>query len=171
MLCWRRRPAYAGCGRGALPTTCPACATYADARAIQRGDKSLAGFADAAILAEITAGRLFRVMDGDALVSVFSVAYEDENVWGEHERASTSSSRIARRGLSGAAASSRCSRERARVSLGRAGLHGHLGENAALIAFYERLGFRVVARRRIAADPRLPAHYHDKGIHAPRITK
>ena len=32
--------------------------------------------------------------------------------------------------------------------------------NAALVVYYERQGFRLVARRRLPADARLPAHYH-----------
>jgi len=32
--------------------------------------------------------------------------------------------------------------------------------NDALIAYYGRLGFHLVRRRRIAPDPRLAAHYH-----------
>ena len=31
--------------------------------------------------------------------------------------------------------------------------------NEALVTYYERQGFRVVARRRIGTEPRLPAHY------------
>jgi ribosomal protein S18 acetylase RimI-like enzyme len=32
--------------------------------------------------------------------------------------------------------------------------------NTALIAFYERRGFRLVGQRRIGVDQRLPPHYH-----------
>lgn len=144
-------------------------AAYADARTIQRdrGTNLWPEFTDAAILAEISAGRLFRVMDGDALVGVFSLAYEDEAIWGEHERGEhLYLHRIARvaaypgRGLVDAVLTWARAH---RLALGRAGIRMDTwAENAALIAFYERLGFRVVARRRIGADPRLPAHYHDK---------
>src|SRR5688572_15636958 len=63
-------------------------AAYADAREIQQEQGAILWpeFPDASILAEVEAGRLFRVVDGDALVGVFSVAYEDEAIWGEHER-------------------------------------------------------------------------------------
>ncbi|MFL5576801.1 MAG: hypothetical protein ACJ79S_12610, partial [Gemmatimonadaceae bacterium] len=46
-------------------------------------------------------------------------------------------------------------------ALGRAGLRMDTwASNEALVAFYERQGFRVVGRRRIGVEPRLPAHYH-----------
>ena len=32
--------------------------------------------------------------------------------------------------------------------------------NTALIALYERRGFRLVEERRLEADPRLAEHYH-----------
>ena len=108
--------------------------------------------------------RLFRVVDG-TLVGIFSVAYEDEAIWGEHERgAHIYLHRIARAPGSRDArlvdavlawARAEC---RAR---GRAGLRMDTwSNNATLIAYYQRLGFDVVAHRRIEVDPRLPAHYH-----------
>lgn len=153
----------------ATPADLPAArAAYADARAIQREQGAILWpeFTDASILAEIASGRLYRVLDGGALVGVFSVAYEDGAIWGEHERGEhLYLHRIARaasypgRGLIGAVlgwARARC-RE-----IGRAGLRMDTwASNEALVAFYERQGFRVVERRRrIGTDPRLPPHYH-----------
>lgn len=143
-------------------------AAYADGRRIQKEQGSVVWpeFSDAAILGEIEDGRLLRVVDDeDALVGVFSVAYEDAAIWGEHERgAHLYLHRIARaagypgRGLIDAVlawAGARCE------ALGRAGLRMDTwASNVALVAYYRRLGFRLVDRRRIAADPRLPAHYH-----------
>jgi GNAT superfamily N-acetyltransferase len=150
---------------GDLPA---ARAAYADARAIQREQGAILWpeFTDASILAEVAAGRLLRVTDDDgALVGVFSVADEDEAIWGERERGEhLYLHRIARaaaypgRGLIGAVLAWARAR---RVALGRAGLRiDTWASNAALVAFYERQGFRVVGRRRIGAEPRLPAHYH-----------
>jgi ribosomal protein S18 acetylase RimI-like enzyme len=140
---------------------------YAGARAIQqgRGATLWPEFADGSILSELEAGRLFRVMDGEALVGVFSVAYEDQAIWGEHERgAHIYLHRIARaatypgRGLLGAVLA--WARARCRA-LGRAGLRMDTwASNEALVAFYVRQGFRVVGRRRIGKEPRLPPHYH-----------
>jgi ribosomal protein S18 acetylase RimI-like enzyme len=142
-------------------------AVYADARAIQRGQEAILWpeFTDASIIAEIEGGRLLRVMDGDALVGVFSVAYEDQAIWGEHERGEhIYLHRIARaatypgRGLMAAVLD--WAREQCRV-LGRAGLRMDTwASNEMLVGFYEQLGFRVVGRRRIGAEPRLPPHYH-----------
>ena len=139
---------------------------YAHARLIQRqqGSTVWPEFSDGAILAEINVQRLFRVVDG-TLVGIFSVAYEDEAIWGEHERgAHIYLHRIARAPGSRDArlvdavlawARAEC---RAR---GRAGLRMDTwSNNATLIAYYQRLGFDVVAHRRIEVDPRLPAHYH-----------
>ncbi|MEO8623957.1 MAG: GNAT family N-acetyltransferase [bacterium] len=144
-------------------------AAYADARAIQReqGATLWPEFTDASILAEIEAGLLFRVMDRDALVGVFSVAYADEAIWGDHERGEhIYLHRIARaatypgRGLVGAVLT--WARTHCRA-LGRAGLRMDTwASNEALVAFYERQGFRVVSRRRIDDEPRLPVHYHGK---------
>jgi ribosomal protein S18 acetylase RimI-like enzyme len=142
-------------------------AAYADARLIQRDQSTILWpeFPDESIVAEVEAGRLFRVMDGDALVGVFSVAYDDEAIWGEQERGEhIYLHRIARaatypgRGLIGAVlgwARAQCR------TLGRAGLRMDTwASNMALIAFYERQGFRVVGQRHIGTEPRLPAHYH-----------
>ena len=142
-------------------------AAYADARRIQREQNAILWpeFSDESILAEIEAGRLFRVMDGDALVGVFSVAYEDEAIWGELERGEhIYLHRIARastsRGKGLIAAVLAWARAHCRA-LGRAGLRMDTwASNEALVAFYERHGFRVVGRRRIGMEPRLPPHYH-----------
>ena len=142
-------------------------AAYADGRATQRqqGSAVWPEFTDPAILSEVEAGRLLRVVDGDTLVGVFSVAYEDAAIWGEHERnAHIYLHRIVRaagyagRGLVDAVVA--WARAQCRA-LGRAGLRMDTwASNAALITYYQRLGFSLVGRRRIAADPRLPAHYH-----------
>ena len=50
-------------------------------------------------------------------------------------------------------------------ALGRAGLRMDTwASNGALLAFYERQGFRLVGRRRIGVEPRLPAHYHGEEL-------
>lgn len=142
-------------------------AAYAHARAIQRweGGSIWPEFSDASILADVERGRLFRVMDAGALVGVFSVAYDDAPIWGELERGEhVYLHRIARaeaypgRGLVRTVL--RWARAHCRAC-GRKGLRlDTWASNAALVAFYERQGFRVVAQRRMDVDPRLPSHYH-----------
>lgn len=142
-------------------------AAYADARAIQQaqGGEVWLEFPDAAILAEIAAGHLFRVLDGDVLAGVFTVAYEDPIIWGDRERgAHIYLHRIARaarypgRGLLDKVLA--WARDECR-SLGREGLRiDTWASNGALIAYYESKGFTLVGHRRTPADPRLPAHYH-----------
>jgi hypothetical protein len=63
-------------------------AAYAEGRRLQRAEGSVVWpeFADSAILDEMTAGRLLRVVDGDTLVGVFSVAYQDPAIWEEREQ-------------------------------------------------------------------------------------
>jgi ribosomal protein S18 acetylase RimI-like enzyme len=142
-------------------------AAYDDGRAIQRGQGAPVWpqFADAAILDEIDAGRLYRVLDAGSLAGVFSVAYDDAAIWAERERgAHIYLHRIARaaghrgRGLVRAAlawARAQCE------SLGREGLRMDTwASNAALIAYYQQLGFALVGHRTVPADARLPAHYH-----------
>ncbi len=142
-------------------------AAYANGRALQREQGSVMWpeFSDAFLLAEIDAGRLFRVMDDDVMAGVFNVAYDDAAIWAELERGShVYLHRIARapqyagRGLMEAVlgwAEARC-RE-----LGRAGLRMDTwASNAALIAEYGRLGFKHLGSRRMPADPRLSPHYH-----------
>jgi ribosomal protein S18 acetylase RimI-like enzyme len=152
----------------ATPADLPAVrAAYEYGRAIQiqQGSVVWPEFTDAAILGEIEAGHLLRVSVDDTLAGVFSVAYDDAAIWGEHERgAHIYLHRIARaaeyrgRGLIEAVltwARARC------LALGRTGLRMDTwASNAPLIAYYQRLGFDLVGRRRIAADPRLPPHYH-----------
>ncbi len=152
----------------AIPDDLPAArGAYAHARLIQAWNAAIEWpeFTDETILAEVNRRCLFRVTRDDALVGVFSIAYEDAAIWGPLERGEhLYVHRIARaesypgRGLT--AAVLEWARAHAR-ELGRVGLRlDTWASNAALIGYYERQGFRVVDRRRIAADPRLPEHYH-----------
>jgi ribosomal protein S18 acetylase RimI-like enzyme len=141
-------------------------AVYAGAREIQREQDAILWdeFPPQLTIAELEAGRLFRVMDGDEVAGVFSVAYVDGAIWGEHERGEhIYLHRIARavtyrgRGIMGAVlewAWAECRR------LGRAGLRiDTWASNQALIDFYERQGFRFVGLRHIGIEPRLAPHY------------
>lgn len=145
-------------------------AVYADARARKVAHRvpEWPEFTEQSILDEMQSGRLFRVLDGDTLVGVFSVAYEDPAIWGERERgAHIYLHRIARgsaypgRGLVDvvlAWALDHCK------ALGREGLRiDTWGHNDALIAFYESHGFVLLGKRTMGADPRL-APYYD-GLH------
>jgi GNAT superfamily N-acetyltransferase len=142
-------------------------AAYAEGRRRQREQRSVVWpeFTDEAILGEIAAGRLYRVIENEVLAGVFSVAYEDAAIWGERERgAHIYLHRITRAaGFGGRAlveaviawARARC------AELGRAGLRMDTwASNGALIAYYERFGFRLLGTRWIAPDPRLLPHYH-----------
>ena len=140
---------------------------YAGGRAIQQAQRAIVWpeFPDAAILAEIDAGRLLRVCDGNDLAGVFSVAYEDEAIWGERDQGChIYLHRIARAaGYSGAGlmrAVLAWSRAKCQA-LGRSGLRMDTwANNAHLVDYYQQLGFALVGRRRIDYDARLPAHYY-----------
>jgi ribosomal protein S18 acetylase RimI-like enzyme len=142
-------------------------AAYAHARAIQRWEGAIVWpeFTDESIIADVERGSLYRVMDRDQLVGVFSVAYEDAAIWGTLERGEhLYLHRIARaetypgRGL--VAAVLAWAREQ-RHALGRTGLRlDTWASNTTLVGYYERQGFRVVTRRQMGFDPRLPPHYH-----------
>jgi ribosomal protein S18 acetylase RimI-like enzyme len=145
-------------------------AAYADARARQAEHRAFQWpeFPDRAILDEMESGRLFRVLDGDALVGVFSVAYEDPAIWGDDERgAHIYLHRFARaatyqgRGLVDAIiawALAQCD------ALGCEGLRlDTWGHNDALIAFYQSRGFVLLRKHTMGSDPRLPPHYD--GLH------
>ena len=152
----------------ATPADLPAVrAAYADARAFQQEQGAILWpeFTDASILLETEAGRLFRVMDGETVAGVFSLAFEDASIWGDLERGEhLYLHRIARasayrgRGLLGAVLA--WARAHCRA-LGRAGLRMDTwASNEALVAFYERQGFRLVGRRRIEQGSPLPTYYH-----------
>lgn len=154
----------------AEPADLPAIhAAYAAGRRAQRERRTVVWpeFPDAAVLAEVAAGRLLRVVDADggALAGLFSFAYEDGAIWDALERgAHVYLHRIARaaacRGPGLLAAVLGWAQAHCRA-LGRAGLRMDTwAGNAALLAHYERAGFGLVGRRRFGADPRLPAHYH-----------
>jgi GNAT superfamily N-acetyltransferase len=143
-------------------------AAYSHGRATQRqvGSPVWPDFDDKAILAEIDAGRLYRVTDDHTIAGVFSVAHEDPAIWGELERgAHLYLHRIARaadwtgRGLMDVIldwAADECR------TLARAGIRVDTwASNTPLIAFYQRRGFALVGHRRIGVDSRLPPHYHD----------
>jgi ribosomal protein S18 acetylase RimI-like enzyme len=140
---------------------------YAHARAIQKWEGATVwpDFPDEYIAAEIDRGCLFRLMDGREIVGVFSIAYDDAAIWGELETGEhLYLHRIARaenypgRGLVVAVlawARAQCH------ALGRTGLRlDTWANNANLIAYYSRQGFRLVGRRQMGFDPRLPPHYH-----------
>ena len=143
-------------------------AAYAHGRALQRAGGVTAvwpEFTDDALLAEIAAGELLRVVDGATLAGVFTVTDADPLIWWELERgAHLYLHRIARaagwkgRGLTEAVvdwAEARCR------ALGREGLRlDTWADNAVMLAHYERLGFVVVGRHRLKAAPRLLVHYH-----------
>jgi GNAT superfamily N-acetyltransferase len=143
---------------------------YADARALQAASRAFQWpeFTDRSIVDEMEGGRLFRVLDRNAFVGVFSVAYEDPAIWGELERgAHIYLHRFARaasypgRGLLDAIlawAIARCE------TLGREGLRlDTWGGNDALIAYYESRGFTLIRKLTMGSDPRLPPHYD--GLH------
>jgi len=152
----------------ARPDDLPAIrAAYAHAREFQRelGASLWSEFPDSAIVAEIDAGCLYAVREEGFLAGVFTVAREDPAIWGDLERGEhLYLHRIARaagypgRGLFRAVldwARAECRRT------GRACVRMDTwSSNGPLIAYYERQGFRLVGRRRIPADPRLPAAYH-----------
>lgn len=152
----------------ATPDDLPAIRlAYSDGRAIQRAQGSAVWpeFPDVVILEEVAAGLLRRVMDGDIIAGVFSVAYQDAAIWGEYEVGRhVYLHRIARaagyrgRGLMEAVigwAIAECLRRQG------AGLRMDTwASNTSLIAYYQRLGFDLVGYRRIGVDARLPDHYH-----------
>jgi ribosomal protein S18 acetylase RimI-like enzyme len=139
---------------------------YADGRARQRETRSPVWpeFTDSAILAEIDSGFLFRVLDGSALVGVFSAVPEDQAIWGELERcAHIYLHRIARassypgRGLVDAVIAWALERGK---SLGSEGLRMDTwASNDALIEYYGKRGFSLVGTRRIPIDSPLSVHY------------
>ena len=142
-------------------------AAYADARTIQREQNAIVWpeFTDAAILGEIDAGNLFRIVAADSTAGVFTVAYEDAAIWGEQERgAHIYLHRLARvSGYRGRLLDAVLMWARAQChQLGRAGIRiDTWASNAALIAYYQRCGFDLVGQRRLATNPGLPPHYYD----------
>lgn len=120
-------------------------------------------FPDSAILGEIDSGSLYRVVNGDDLVGVFTALYEDPALWGDRERhAHIYLHRIARsatyheRGLVDAVLEWAQGRGE---ELGLEGLRMDTwASNEALIAYYGKRGFTLVGKTRIANDSQLP-HY------------
>jgi ribosomal protein S18 acetylase RimI-like enzyme len=141
-------------------------ATYEYARAFQHTKTGVSwpAFVESAILAEMAARQLHRVVENDEAIGVFSVVREDPLIWGELERgAHLYLHRIARAPAYGGhglvAAVLEWASERCRV-LGREGLRMDTwADNQALVGYYERHGFALVGRRRLF-DSRLPAHYY-----------
>ena len=140
---------------------------YAEGRRRQqeRGTLVWPEFSDASLLVEVRARKLFRVMDNEAMVGTFAIAYEDQAVWGDRERgAHVYLHRIARspsgtsRGLLHSVVdwACACSRE-----LQREGIRmDTAAASSQLVAYYEQAGFVVVGRHVIGPDPALPTHYH-----------
>jgi ribosomal protein S18 acetylase RimI-like enzyme len=156
----------------ARPADLPAIrAAYADARAKQRatGSPLWPDFTDSAILAQMSAGTLHRVVDGDAFVGVFTSIDNDGEIWGELERgAHIYLHRIARsssyqgRGLVDIVIAWALARAEA---LGREGLRMDTWAiNDKLRDYYGKRGFTLVEVRSIAADSPLPANYRDNSF-------
>lgn len=140
---------------------------YAHAQAMQREQRApeWPGFSDDSILSEIDGARLYRIMDGDAVAGVFTVAYHDPAIWGDMERgAHIYLHRIARteHRASGRIMDAVISWGSARCEeLGREGLRiDTWAANPALVAYYGTFGFALVTTRRMGDDPRLSPHYH-----------
>jgi GNAT superfamily N-acetyltransferase len=151
----------------ASPPDLPAIrAAYVDARAKQRAvDSPLwPDFTDSEILAQIAAGSLHCVVDGNAFVGVFTAIYKDPDIWGEMERgAHIYLHRIARsssypgRGLVDAVIAWALARGGA---LGLEGLRMDTwASNHVLRAYYRERGFALVEVRRIATDSPLAVNY------------
>ena len=140
---------------------------YAEGRRRQqkRGTLIWPEFSDASLIADVRERKLFRVMDNDAMVGTFTIAYEDQAVWGERERgAHVYLHRIARspsgtsRGLLRSVVDWACAHSR---ELQREGIRmDTAAASRQLIAYYEQAGFVVVGRYVIGPDPILPTHYH-----------
>ena len=141
-------------------------AAYAAARAIQRSQGPVVWpeFSDESIVSQMDAGELFCVYEDGELLGVFTVAWEDEAIWGDLERgAHLYLHRLAR-------SMTRSSRSLVSVVLewahaecrrrGRAGLRlDTWADNEVLVSMYERHGFHLVERRRMGTDSRLSPHY------------
>ena len=142
-------------------------AAYEHAREIQSSQHSAVWppFTDVAVTREIDNGELYTVRDGDALIGVFSLIEADGLLWGADERGEhLYLHRIARSAISANggfidAVIAWTFRECAKR--GRIGVRMDTwASNHALIALYERRGFRLVDARQMPADPRLSPHYH-----------
>ena len=139
---------------------------YANAQVMQRAQRApeWPGFSDESILREIADGRLYRIMDGDAVAGAFTVAYDDAAIWGDLERgAHIYLHRIARteHRTTGRLMDAVMSWSLARCEeLGREGLRiDTWAANPALVAYYGSFGFDLVTTRRMGDDPRLSPHY------------
>jgi hypothetical protein len=142
-------------------------AAYAKGRRRQRQYGTLVWpeFSDASLMAEIRSRRLLRVMEDDAMVGTFVIAYEDAAVWGDRDRgAHVYLHRIARspsgtsRELLQPVVDWACAHSR---ELQREGVRmDTAAASSQLVDYYERAGFVIVGRHLIGRDPTLPAHYH-----------
>jgi hypothetical protein len=131
----------------------------------ERGTLVWPEFSDASLIAEVREQKLFRVMDSDAMVGTFAIAYEDQAVWGDRERGAhvylhriSRSPRGTSRGLLCCVVEWACAHSR---ELQREGIRlDTAAASSQLVAVYEQAGFVVVGRHVIGPDPTLPTHYH-----------
>jgi hypothetical protein len=142
-------------------------AAYEDGRRTQRQRAAAEWpeFSELSIRAEIAEGRLWRVIEDETLVGVFTVAYADPAIWGDRETGGyIYLHRIARAVGSPTAGVFAQVLEWARAYCNEHACEGiridTWGSNDQLIAYYARFGFALVARVRLGNDPRLPVHYH-----------
>jgi ribosomal protein S18 acetylase RimI-like enzyme len=127
-------------------------------------DKTWLGFDQALINAEIAEGRLWKIIDDDAVACIFSVAYSDPIIWGEnsHESAMYIHRIVTNpefRGRGYVRSITEWAKTHAKSERIRFIRLDTWGDNHKLINYYQDCGYRFIGLMTPEESPTLPKHY------------
>jgi ribosomal protein S18 acetylase RimI-like enzyme len=127
-------------------------------------DKTWLGFDRDLVDREICDGRLWKILENEVIACIFSVAYEDPIIWGEHSHQSAmyihrivTAADFHGRGY--VRSVTRWATEHARNTGLRFVRMDTWGDNRKLIDYYQDCGFRFLGLMTPAESPTLPPHY------------
>jgi len=127
-------------------------------------DKTWLGFDRGVVDTEIAERRLWKIVEGDDVACIFSIAYADPIIWGErsHESAMYIHRIVTNpefRGRGYVRAITDWAREHARAKGLRFIRMDTWGDNQKLIDYYQQCGFKFLGLRTPAESPTMPKHY------------
>jgi RimJ/RimL family protein N-acetyltransferase len=127
----------------------------------QNGYPAWKGYDKKALQAEIANGLQYKIVNGQDILGVFSITYNDPGTWGEFD---TGKALFLHRTITNPDFKGRRIFEKIRnwaVQFAREKELNYIrmdtwADNQQLIAYYQNYGFRVVASRTTSDDPELP---------------
>lgn len=127
-------------------------------------DKTWLGFDRTLVEAEISEARLWKIVEGDIIACIFSVAYSDPIIWGEnsHESAIYIHRIVTNpefRGRGYVLSITEWAKTHAKINGLRFVRMDTWGDNQKLIDYYQKCGFKFLGLTTPRESPTMPKHY------------